>query len=491
MAYLSQQPDDDEQQKQQGAPQTLGGGSSASPMTGGGMSAPAAQPSGGASAAPQKSAMQGTGSNFVNLSSFLTPTVAKQNTEKVQAANTTMGAAEKQTFDKAADPLRNASFNAVQGDTRQLVNDLVPDQNADVPEGGYKDPNTGQIWSAKDPKTGARTEVKPQPKAAPQQPAQAGASLSQLQSMLTQDYTGPMSVNYDANNKNAQQWSQLGNADTAINALAPENFTENLPSAQYGQGNRWLDEALIKGDGGTMGAIGESKQAAGRFAEQAAGESKKLAGKAEWLKEEAAAEREKRKGELSAYGDEMLGGIDARVAARNQQEADDYASGVVRDPETGLVVDVPNGQKKAGWQAGSGGVGQGATKGNSATTTERGRLGSIASLLGMDGYSVADEGQYQSGRYATERGDGYHDTAQLAVNEVKPNTRVNNTDDAKYTKDLTPEQKEAYRQIRSEYPNLTSAQAAEDAKNGTDENRKMFGSPQAGQVGQLQVKGVK
>ena len=486
MAYLSQQPDDDEQQKQQGAPQTLGGGSSASPMMGGGASKPASQPSGGASAAPQKSAMQGTGSNFVNLSSFLTPTVAKQNTEKVQAANTTMGAAEKQTFDKAADPLRNASFNAVQGDTRQLVDSLVPASGPVAARAGVaaqtRGEGTGSAPSIK------RKSATPSPVAAPEQ---QNAPLSQLQSMLTQDYSGPMSVDYDASNKNAQQWSQLGNADTAINALNPENFTENLPGAQYGQGNRWLDEALIKGDGGTMGAISESKQAAGRFAEQAAGESKKLAGKAEMLKEEAAAERERRKGELSTYGDEMLGGIDARVAARNQQEADDYASGVVRDPETGLVVDVPNGQKKAGWQAGSGGVGQGATKGNSATTTERGRLGSIASLLGMDGYSVADEGQYQSGRYATERGDGYHDTAQLAVNEVKPNTRVNNTDDAKYTKDLTPEQKEAYRQIRSEYPNLTSAQAAEDAKNGTDENRKMFGSPQVGQVAQLQVKGVK
>lgn len=423
MAYLSQQPDDEK--KQQAVP-TLGGGAATSPMTGGGTSAPSAQPSGGASAAPQKSAMQGTGSNFVNLSSFLTPTVSKQNTEKVNTANTTMGAAEKQTFDKAADPLRNASFTAVQGDTRQLVDSLVPkadpvDPNAGVPPGGYKDPNTGQIWSAKDPKTGARTEVSQQqngqgalsgrgpnqagkniPKrkdARPATPEPQNASLTQLQSMLTQDFTGPTSVDYDANNKNAQQWSQLGNADTALNALNPENYTENLPSAQYGQGNRWLDEALIKGDNATMGAVGSSKKAAEEFGTKAGTESKALAEKATGLKAQAAAEREKRKGELKAYGDEMLGGLDARAA--EARAANDKAM---------LEGDSKNGV----WRD----SGSPATKENVATAEERGRLSEISKLLGVDSYNVKDGGTYNGGYWEKNQ---VQEQSGPKITDVDPN----------------------------------------------------------------------
>lgn len=413
MAFLSKQPgeDDENAPQQQAATPTLGGGASASPMTGGGggASSPAPTMGGGASAAPQKSAMQGTGSNFTNLSSFLTPTVAKQNTEKVQTMGAQLGAAEKQTFNKAADPLRNASFNAVQGNTRELVNNLVPqsapvDPNAGVPPGGYKDPNTGQIWGPKDPKTGARTAVgqgqsgsldrkqqlgtgtatgpttRNRKEATPATPAPQNASLTELQSMLTQDYNGPMSVDYDANNKNAQQWSQLGNADTAINAMAPGNFTENLPSPQYGQGNRWLDEALIKGDVGTIGAIGESKKASEAFGTKAGEEAKALGEKATGFKAQAADEREKRKGELKTYGDEMLGGIDSRATAANNENSYNMTTG-----------DASNAQ----WIDG----GSPATKENVATKEERGRLSEISKLLGVDNYNVKDGGTYRGGHW--------------------------------------------------------------------------------------------
>jgi hypothetical protein len=503
MATLAKQPGDEDDQQQQQAQPALSGGSTSPMMQGTSGSAPKAPTMGGASnAAPQKSAMQGTGSNFTNLSSFLTPTVAKQNTAKVQTMGAKLGATEKDTFNKAAEPLRTASFTGIKGDTKQLVDGLVPSNpNEGVPAGGYKDPNTGTIWGAKDPNTGARTAVQPQAPAAPAAPPPPNDSMTQLKAMLEQDYDGPMSVDYDANNKNAQQWGQLGNADTAINALAPENFTNNLPSAQYGQGNRWLDEALIKGDGGTMGAIGESKTANEAFGKTTGEESKALADKATGLKKAAADEREKRKGEIKTYGDEMLSGLEARAKGLNEQEAADHAAGVIRDPSTGEIVETPQGQQKTGWQTGSGAVGQGATKGNVSTEEERGKLGGIAGLLGMDGYNVDGEGQYQSGRYGTERGEGYHDTGQLQTSAV--NTKQ--TDELNHVRNMSalksPGQIQQYETLRKIRPDLTPNQMMEwfDKGGGTPEQFMALPSQQFDEngeridnkIGQLQVKGVK
>lgn len=485
MAYMLQSNDDDEQERQ---PSQSGVGPS--PMTqGGAQRAPTAAPSSPMTARP-RSDMQGRGSGMVNLESFLTGNVAQQNQQKIVNTGGQLQQQERDTFNKAADPLRQASFSAVQGNARELVDKIVPQApaqpaNAAAHIAGSK-VEGGRVWVPMPGFPGQFREYDPkrdgvsqaQTAASQQQQSVAKNSLSQLQSMLSQDYTGPMSVNYDANNANAQRLGQLGNVDTTLNALSPGSFTENLPNQQ---GNNWLDRALLQSDAGTMAEIGRVKSGAEAFRKNAAAETEALANKAHGLKNEAKAARDKARGELETYGKEILGGIDARAKAANDQESADYKNNVLRDPTTGKVIrtsELRPGQKQTNnWEAGSGAVGQGANRGNISNETERGRLGQIASLLGMDSYNVAPAGQYTSGRYTTEMDvptliahapgtPKYGDWVTPTKNNTPPATGAQIR---AATKDLTPEQLKKYQEARQQ--GYTVENAAEIARGGTGGER--------------------
>lgn len=412
MATLARNPDDEEQQ-----PQLAGVG--ASPMTQGAQSAPRT----GSSSAmqPQQSAMQGSGSGFVNLQSFLSPEVAKQNQEKVQTLGTKLQGEEKTSFDKAADPLRSATFTPIQGSARQLVDKLVPStptqQQANpaahipgskvengrtwVPMPGF--PGSFREYDPKnDGKTGGGSMPQPGEQTTAPQPKPDETALSSLKAMLEQDYTGPMSVDFTAGKSDAgKRLGLLGSGNTAVEAMNPGAFSEGIPAAGYGQGNSWLDNALVQGDVGTMGAIGNVKSGNEAFAKSVGEEKTQLGDKAKGLKQAAADARGKVRGDLEGYGNEILGGIDTRVGAANEQEAGDFGGKVLRDPTTGMVTTPGANQEMEGWEAGTG-----ATRGNIATATEAGRLGKLASLLGMDEYNVGPGGGYVSGRHTTKTTPG-------------------------------------------------------------------------------------
>jgi hypothetical protein len=429
MAFLAPQKDDDEQQRQ-AQPQLGGAGVGASPMTQG--AAPSKPAASSPMQAPQRSAMQGKGSNFVNLESFLSPTVAKENQQKVQTLGGQLQTSERDAFNKAADPVRNATYSPIQGSARDLVDKIVPSKPAQPTNPaahikGSKVEN-GRVWvpsysaggevayreydPQKDGGSGGGTGggSMPDPDAAPQapKPDETASNLASLEALLNQKYNGPRSVDYDAStSKGMQRLGLLGNADTAINALAPGSFTENLPAPTYGQGNRWLDESLIKGDAGTMANIGSVKKGSEAFASQVGDETKALNDKVSGFDKAAGESSKKARGELEGYGKELLSGIDKRAADANTQEAADHQGGVLRDQTTGKVTHAGLNQEQTNnWEAGSGAVGQGANRGNVSTDTERGRLSQIASLLGMDDYKLDGAGNYQSGRYTTKKMPG-------------------------------------------------------------------------------------
>ncbi len=413
--------------------------------------------------APKKSAMQGTGSNFVNLQSFLSPAAAQQNQQRVQSLGSELQTNERDTFNKAADPLRKASFSTLAGSARDLVDRIVP-QEAPKPtgdafgknaaatnnpaahiQGSFVD-NSARTWvpmpgfagqfreydPKRDGKTGGGSMPDPEdtkPPAPTQQQADATAkagNLSQLQAMLTQDYTGPMSVDYNPS-AGMQRLDQLGSADTALNALSPGSFTENLPK---NMGTNWLDRSMIQSDAGTMSEIGKVKSAADAFRKESGDESAALAAKAKGFKDAAAAARDKTRGDLESYGKEILGGIDKRVKDAQAKELADQQGKVLRDPTTGDVVGPGYGQRMTdNWEAGTG-----ASRGNISTGTERGRLSELSKLLGMPDYSVAPAGEYKSGRYTTEQIPGAMTSRGVSEDEalVKSGVASNNTQKAKY-----------------------------------------------------------
>ena len=370
--WRSLAPDKDEEDKQQQQPQ-LGGGSSpmtASPMTAGAQSAPA-KPTANPMQAPQRSAMQGGGSGFVNLQSYMSPAAVAQNQARVKDLGGKLETQEKTDYGKAAEPLRSASVNLT-----------APTEGAGQEHARCRD-KAEHHKNADGTSHGSGVNyVDEENQNAPPKNPDADA-LNKLRNLMTASYDGPMSVDYDpSKSANLQKLSLLGNADTALNALNPGNYTENLPSAQYGQGNRWLDESVIKSDAGTMGEIAGAKSLGEKIGKDEGADMEALAAKATGLKDAAAKVRDTTRGYVDKYGKGLLADLQARADAANAQEKADYDRRVLRDPTTGQVVSQPAGQDMGGWEAGTGAVGTGATAANMATDSDRAALSLIRNSWG-------------------------------------------------------------------------------------------------------------
>ena len=479
MAFLA--PDKDEEDKQQQQPQ-LGGG--ASPMTAGAQSAPA-KPTASPMQAPQRSAMQGGGSGFVNLQSYMSPAAVAQNQARVKDLGGKLETQEKTDYGKAAEPLRSASVNLTAPTEEQVKSTLDAATR----------PSTTKNADGTSHGSGVNYVDEENQNAPPKNPD--ADALNKLRNLMTASYDGPMSVDYDpSKSANLQKLSLLGNADTALNALNPGNYTENLPSAQYGQGNRWLDESVIKSDAGTMGEIAGAKSLGEKIGKDEGADMEALAAKATGLKDAAAKVRDTTRGYVDKYGKGLLADLQARADAANAQEKADYDRRVLRDPTTGQVVSQPAGQDMGGWEAGTGAVGTGATAANMATDSDRAALSLISQLMGSENPIAADAGKYVSGRYTTQKApdmvatkgvmqasDPAGQVAELAnspggaISPDKAAAAFNdiNGEMAEMIKGFSsPEQETRYRQLRNQ--GYSPQQAGEIARSGAAVDIKPVGT---------------
>jgi hypothetical protein len=347
MAYvpksgIAQSPEEDAAWKVQAKPvaPTLGGGGGSltgsggsSPMGGGGVPGMGRQ---------QGSAMQPRGSGFVNLQSFLSPAVAKQQQQQVKNTGQTLDQGARDEFGKAANTAQTAVNNASAAtmDEPGLANTL------------------NQAGSGNQ------------------------SAFEQLQKLVSQSYTGPTGVDFDVeNNANIKRLAGLQNGATALDALRPE-LRGNL---QYGQGNRWLDQSMLQSDAGTaqrFDAIKKNTEGLGKWMDTT------NKGVADAAAAKGAAIDAARKSTMDS-----LRGIGGNLVAEAQRKADAANA----QQEADRILGTRQGNSYMGpW---TGGSSPNATAANFIGAGGANNLAKLAELLGDPSLAMQDAGKWKSGHY--------------------------------------------------------------------------------------------
>lgn len=275
--------------------------------------------------------------------------------QQVRTAGQTQLGAATTAFNTAADPLRNASFTA-NTNWQPLFSQL----------------GNGPQW------------------------AQA-QTMSNLQGMLNQEYTGPGPMSFDLQgNRNLQNTAALGNATTAGTQLAVGPYS--------GSANR-MDQAMLGGSGEVRGEMNTLNRDREDFVRGAGREQGELNDRVTGFANQAAAARDEVRNGLIGAGNNMLSEVGDRVTARNNQEFADFSGGVIRDPYTGQIYNPAGFETAGGWQGPA--AGTGATLSNTANADELGRFSGLNALLGMSQFDIGQQSPYSSGYYeiATNPGD--------------------------------------------------------------------------------------
>jgi hypothetical protein len=295
----------------------------------------------GVSQTQQQSAMQPRGSGYINLQSFLTPTVAKQN----QGAVRGMGADLTGKVSGAFDSANTADRSAITANA----------------------PKTTNYWDV----AGLATKAGGGDKVA----------YDKLAGLLGQTYAGPDKSTFDlgANADNARL-GKLGGAATALDALHPGMKGENgLLRPRVTQGTNWLDRSLIQGDAGTLGEISKVKGGADELAQLIGGkqdETAKLAGETKAGVDKA---REDARGVAKSYID-----VTKTQAEQNARSANAQTDALLA--------------RAAAGEQGIGNVSAGprATAGNFLDKSTAGGLSALAEMLGDPSLGAKSTGAYKA-----------------------------------------------------------------------------------------------
>lgn len=381
MAYLLDEDQKDQPQVQNQANQQplLGGG-------GGGFlgSGPSAGTGGGSAQAPKQGGaqQQGSGRQGGLFQGFYDARDKNFGTNLQQQGSTLVGN-EKKKFDAAADPLRKADYKAVSLSSQDVGNALG--YNADGPQGWSGYSGSGYI---------------PDPSDATAPPA---TNFDTLKNALTQDYKGPMSVDYKAGDDfyNAEK---LGNRDQYLDVLSQK---AQDGGAQYGlgSGNRRLDMALGDADQSIVNALGSNAKTSGDFKNAASTESDALAAKAQGFKDAAAQARDANRGTVQSFGKDLLSGLQAKADSLNAAEKARRAEWLHNKKLShtdDFGNETPGGAHESGdyskYAASSYTMNGDATAGNVMTAQDDSAFNQLASLLGEDPLAKQDKKQYQQGR---------------------------------------------------------------------------------------------
>lgn len=345
MAYVVGRGTGQQDDEQEQAPLLSGGGTSAQP-TSAPVTTGTARPAPSASPAPLGQ-NAGRSGRFTNIQTILGQNtgIAKQVGDTSSKA---IGAA-KSAFDASANPLRGANFSG-NTDWRGLYNGAV--------------------------QQGARPEAQK-------------SSFEGLRGLLNQDYNGPGKMEFNAGaDSNLQKNALLGDARTAGGAIA---------EGRYNAGARRFDQGLFQADTASQGAMRDTGAKAKEFTDAADTEVGTLNAKVDQFKGDATAARDKVRNELTAEGQALLGGVQARADAANAAEQAAIANkNQYRDPVTGEVKMLADNQAMGDWVPGSGP----ANVGNTVNADEVSRFSLLRNLLQDAAPDVQDTGDFKAGGYS-------------------------------------------------------------------------------------------
>jgi hypothetical protein len=377
MAYLKPDDDQDQQQQQQGTTPLAPGNNQTGGMVQGGMK--------GALGPPQQTPQQASGSGqFTNLKSWLDAGQGRD--QNISTTGNTLLSGEKDIYNKAAQPLRSATFTPTQLSDDQIHNDLfstTPEHaSSDAPQpfvpGGGSGAGTGGSDLA---------------------PANG---MDELKNWLNPTYNGPRSVNYDiAGNKNLHALDALSATSTAGAQLAGDT--------PYSAGARRLDNSVFGADAASQKAIADNKQGGTDFVKGATDEMTKLGQKVAGFDKVAADTAAKNKEKLKTIGDQIISG------AQGKADADNAALQAAMDSK-----DSPWGMKQGGWVGSTPGS---ANVGNEITGSESNALQRLGQLIG--GYDVQKSDPFQAGH--REYVDDPWAVAQDPAEAFTPGTAANDT----------------------------------------------------------------
>ncbi len=296
---------------------------------------------------------QGSG-GFHNLKSFLDAGQGRH--KSIADKGTSLLGAEKSVFDKAAQPLRDASFTALTPDSGTLEK-LVGTASR---EGNTVTPSVSGVGSGAG---GAPT------------------AMDQLGNFISQDYHGPMSVDYNPNaTGNLRSVDALSATDTA--------GTEMAKGTPYSSGANRLDQSLFGADAESQGAIAGNKSGGTAFLDSAETEANALAGKAHGFKVEAEKARDTARGGMEALDASIRGGVSKRLAEVQAREA--KRAGQVQENSSWNEKDREHTAYKGTYKPG-----EAASEGNVVTADEAGWMGTLGKLLGKEG--IAKTGTHAPG----------------------------------------------------------------------------------------------
>lgn len=328
---------------------------------------------------------------------------------------------------------------------------------------------------------------------------QKAAAIKTAQDAIGATFSGASTVDYDVGNtEDAKRANALGNANSAGKQIAKDSNT----LSQYGTGLQAIDAALY---GSAQEApalqsvaersksqIGSEKNSAADIAEKAAITAANIKGSADNTRKAFETKR-----------DELFSDADAKATAANEKTQADYRDKILRDPVTGEVVAVPEGQKVGAWEGNDGN----ATREN---FLDANGLSAIGSVIGDSQLAATMAGPaYESGRYTTERGDGVYDTGQLETAAV----RTKQSDELDHAKNINSiknkphkegennqQQLVQYVTLRKMRPDIAPEDLMKWIENGGGSEEDFMNLSGAqydengerqNRVGQLQLKGVK
>ncbi len=356
---ITQDQDEDRQQQQQAGQPLLSGGGAPAPTSTGTASAPKSgggTPGMGIQQGAQRSAMQPSGSGYVNLSSYLTPTVAKQNQQQVAGMGQNLTGSVQGAFDTTD----KADREAIASNKPHATNYWEVAGLADKAGGGD---------------------------------TAAGSTLNDI---LNPTWNGPSGSTFDLQgNADFQRLAKLGGSATAFDALHPELKDQNgLLEAGYSQGNNWLDQAMIQGDAGTLGEVDKVKGGYDQLGEFIGGEQKKTG--------EAATSAKKAQDDAANEARDFAKLYIDNEKARATQEAKSANA----ERKALLVNSTDPEWLKTHMISGINDPGKEATAENFLSPEKAGGLTALAGYLGDPSLGAKSAGPYQRASFTQEVGPG-------------------------------------------------------------------------------------